>query len=388
LVGRSSPSPVPSGVCGSATALMSAAAAGHVEIIAALLAADAKPDATNDYGCRPRWRLRSRSRGGQQRAGADGGAARRDTAEGLAGRVGKAAEYADAVRKVPNRSVSSGAACECRGRSALGRRSSLNSTNRTRARRRRAQAARAKVLRRALRREKAEVRGQFRPRIGVWHTHCPLRSQPEHAAAHAHDCAERVSVGRCGKRAAHGAPEQLCGDALSRLLSALHCSARVQRLALLTTLMLARERLPPTAAADEFVGLASAVAALPSGLLAMVGGAITRLDSQLEVRLVSEHCRVLQSTAEHCRVLPSTAEHCRVLPSTAEHCRVQGRGRTVGGWCRSRTGLISSLCLACEGSPSQPCAHVAAPHQRHDWARRGATRRCSWVLICRQRSRT
>ena len=54
LVGRSSPPPVPSGVCGSATALMSAAAAGHVEIIAALLAADAKPDATNDYGCGPR----------------------------------------------------------------------------------------------------------------------------------------------------------------------------------------------------------------------------------------------------------------------------------------------------------------------------------------------
>ena len=54
MVGRSSPSPVPSGVCGSATALMSAAAAGHVEIIAALLAADAKPDATNDYGCGPR----------------------------------------------------------------------------------------------------------------------------------------------------------------------------------------------------------------------------------------------------------------------------------------------------------------------------------------------
>ena len=51
MVGRSSPSPVPSGVCGSATALMSAAAAGHVEIIASLLAADAKPDATNDYGC-------------------------------------------------------------------------------------------------------------------------------------------------------------------------------------------------------------------------------------------------------------------------------------------------------------------------------------------------
>ena len=76
--------------------------------------------------------------------------------------------------------------------------------------------------------------------------------------------------------------------------SALHCGARVQRLALLTTLMLARERLPPTAAADVFVGLASAVAVLPSGLLAMVGGAITLLDSQLEVRPVSE-----QSTAEY-----------------------------------------------------------------------------------------
>ena len=69
----------------------------------------------------------------------------------------------------------------------------------------------------------------------------------------------------------------------------------MQRLALLTTLMLARERLPPTAVSDEFVGLASAVAALPSGLLAMVGVAITLLDSQLEVRLVSEHCRALQS---------------------------------------------------------------------------------------------
>jgi hypothetical protein len=67
----------------------------------------------------------------------------------------------------------------------------------------------------------------------------------------------------------------------------------VQRLALLTTLMLARQRLPPTAAGGEFVGLASAVAALPSGLLAMVGMAITRLDSQLEARPVSE------STAEY-----------------------------------------------------------------------------------------
>ena len=157
LVGRSGPSPTSAERC--------VRQRHGADVIAALLAADAKPDATNDYGCRPRLRSRSRIHSGQQRAGADGGTARRDTAEGLARRVGKAAEYADAVRKVPNRSVSSGAACECRGRSALGRRSSLNSTNRTRARRRRAQAARAKVLRRALRREKAEVRGQFRPRI-------------------------------------------------------------------------------------------------------------------------------------------------------------------------------------------------------------------------------
>jgi hypothetical protein len=104
----------------------------------------------------------------------------------------------------------------------------------------------------------------------------------------------------------------------------MHCGARVQRLALLTTLMLACERLPPTAAADEFVGLASAVAALPSGLLAMVGGAITLLDSELEVRPVSEHCRALQSTGAN-----------RVGS-------VAGVARTLG----------SSLYLACEGSLS------------------------------------
>ncbi len=75
------------------------------DVIAALLAADAKPDATNDYGCGPRLRSRARGCCGQQRAGVDGGMARRDTAEGLARRVGKAAEYADAVRKVPNRSA-------------------------------------------------------------------------------------------------------------------------------------------------------------------------------------------------------------------------------------------------------------------------------------------
>ena len=99
----------------------------------------------------------------------------------------------------------------------------------------------------------------------------------------------------------------------------MHCGARVQRLALLTTLMLARERLPPTAGADEFVGLASAVAALPSGLLAMVGVAITRLDSELEVRPVSEHCRVLQSTASGVRVegrVGSVAGAARALGSS------------------------------------------------------------------------
>ncbi len=50
---------VPGGVCGSATALMAAAAAGHIGIMAALLAADADVDATNDYGCR---RARARTR--------------------------------------------------------------------------------------------------------------------------------------------------------------------------------------------------------------------------------------------------------------------------------------------------------------------------------------
>ncbi len=96
----------------------------------------------------------------------------------------------------------------------------------------------------------------------------------------------------------------------------------MQRLALLTTLMMARNRLPPTA--DESVGLASAVAALPSGLLAMVGVAITLLYSQLEVRPASEYCRVLRSMG--------------------------ARWGRVVGCCRSRT-------VACEASLSQPCGY-------------------------------
>ena len=63
------------------------------------------------------------------------------------------------------------------------------------------------------------------------------------------------------------------------------CAGWLQRLEVLATLMHARQRWLPTGASggvapSEF---AAAVAALPSGLLAMVAGSIVKLDSQLRL---------------------------------------------------------------------------------------------------------
>lgn len=54
--------------------------------------------------------------------------------------------------------------------------------------------------------------------------------------------------------------------------------ARVQRFELLATLMLVRQRQPPTDAAvrAQHVGLAAAVMGLPSGLLAIIGEIMAR----------------------------------------------------------------------------------------------------------------
>jgi hypothetical protein len=57
-------------------------------------------------------------------------------------------------------------------------------------------------------------------------------------------------------------------------------------LELLVTLMLVRLRRPPTGPAGgvQHAALGAAVTALPSGLLALVGEAITKQESQLEAR--------------------------------------------------------------------------------------------------------
>ena len=61
------------------------------------------------------------------------------------------------------------------------------------------------------------------------------------------------------------------------------CADDVQWLGVLVALLLVRQRQPPTKAAvtDE---LGAAVVSLPSGLLAMIGEAISKLESRLEAR--------------------------------------------------------------------------------------------------------
>jgi hypothetical protein len=57
----------------------------------------------------------------------------------------------------------------------------------------------------------------------------------------------------------------------------------MQRLSVLVALMLVRQRQPPTNAAVT-AELGAAVVSLPSGLLAMIGEAIAKVESRLEAR--------------------------------------------------------------------------------------------------------
>jgi hypothetical protein len=59
---------------------------------------------------------------------------------------------------------------------------------------------------------------------------------------------------------------------------------RLQSLALLVALLLVRQRQPPTGLADGgHVEVGVALMSLPSGLLAIIGQAMTKLESKLEV---------------------------------------------------------------------------------------------------------
>ncbi len=59
------------------------------------------------------------------------------------------------------------------------------------------------------------------------------------------------------------------------------CADDAQRLGVLVALLLVRQRQPPTNAAVT-AELGAAVVSLPSGLLAMIGEAISKLESRLE----------------------------------------------------------------------------------------------------------
>ena len=61
------------------------------------------------------------------------------------------------------------------------------------------------------------------------------------------------------------------------------CADDVQWLGVLVALLLVRQRQPPTKAAVS-TELGAAVVSLPSGLLAMIGEAISKLESRLEAR--------------------------------------------------------------------------------------------------------
>ena len=59
---------------------------------------------------------------------------------------------------------------------------------------------------------------------------------------------------------------------------------RLQSLALLVALLLVRQRQPPTGlAGGGHVEVGVALMSLPSGLLAIIGQAMTKLESKLEV---------------------------------------------------------------------------------------------------------
>ncbi len=68
-----------------------------------------------------------------------------------------------------------------------------------------------------------------------------------------------------------------------RLAGAWLCVDDAQRLGVLVALLLIRQRQPPTNAAVT-AELGAAVVSLPSGLLAMIGEAISKLESRLEAR--------------------------------------------------------------------------------------------------------
>ena len=64
-----------------------------------------------------------------------------------------------------------------------------------------------------------------------------------------------------------------------------HCAVRMQRLELLVTLMLVRQLQPQTegmCGGRDLAELGAAVISLPSGLLAIIGEAIAKVESHLE----------------------------------------------------------------------------------------------------------
>jgi hypothetical protein len=96
----------------------------------------------------------------------------------------------------------------------------------------------------------------------------------------------------------------------------------VQGLELLVTVLLARNRLPPTAAAgvphDE---LAAELISLPSGLLAMVCEAIVKL----QVRLGADGVRACVRACVRAFVRLSCVDHRRGADEVPDACTVHAR---------------------------------------------------------------
>ena len=106
---------------------------------------------------------------------------------------------------------------------------------------------------------------------------------------------------------------------------ALLCADDAQRLGVLVALMLVRQRQPPTNAAVT-AELGAAVVSLPSGLLAMIGEAIAKVESRLEARpRLSRRAPLAQAAAR-----------------TGASVRARGQKPKASRWLRRRVRLMHS----------------------------------------------
>ncbi len=104
----------------------------------------------------------------------------------------------------------------------------------------------------------------------------------------------------------------------------------MQRLSVLVALMLVRQRQPPTNAAVT-AELGAAVVSLPSGLLAMIGEAIARVESRLEARpRLSRRALLAQAAAHTCASVRARGQKPKAVALAAASRAADALQWTVG----------------------------------------------------------